>query len=355
MRSPKGRADTVMAAFELCGELGISKTDVFKYAGISPEECRWAFAPPEVQRNCYVEFEHWELLVNSSSVLSGGGDQAAQQASILMPSLDGLGDLGHMVATSPTVGAALDLLVTVFTILASGVPVWSVQTKGHVCTMVCDEAYTTRPSPGANFSIKTILMHMVVNLLQGLCSGGLPILSVALRQEKNKADRGMVCPLGQNDMKLVYSHHRNEVQLPREVLAEPTRYANQAMHARFRELALGATGSSEFVTMRTRLEHVLQNSPGDLPDTIGQVATRLGMSSRALQRALARETTDFSHELDRYRARLAEQEVLWGEMSFSELAYRLGFGSPAAFSRAYRRWFGKSPREARNGAVGASV
>lgn len=33
--------------------------------------------------------------------------------------------------------------------------------------------------------------------------------------------------------------------------------------------------------------------------------------------------------------------------ALSEIADRLGYGSPAAFSRAFRRWTGKAPSDAR--------
>jgi AraC-like DNA-binding protein len=41
--------------------------------------------------------------------------------------------------------------------------------------------------------------------------------------------------------------------------------------------------------------------------------------------------------------------------SIADLAYSWGFGNEAAFSRAFRRMFGMSPREARSGAGLAQI
>ena len=73
----------------------------------------------------------------------------------------------------------------------------------------------------------------------------------------------------------------------------------------------------------------------------------LGCSRQTLYRRLKAEGITFAVLLDRLRRRLALRFVREQGLSVKETAYRLGFSDPAAFSRAFKRWTGKSPSEAR--------
>jgi AraC-like DNA-binding protein len=80
---------------------------------------------------------------------------------------------------------------------------------------------------------------------------------------------------------------------------------------------------------------------------IDQVARALGMSRQTLYRRLKAEGATFEQVLDGLRRRLALRLVREQGLSVKETAYRLGFSDPAAFSRAFKRWTGRSPREMR--------
>jgi AraC-like DNA-binding protein len=73
------------------------------------------------------------------------------------------------------------------------------------------------------------------------------------------------------------------------------------------------------------------------------VARRLNKSVSALQRRLSAEGTTFRDVQDETRRVLAEQYVLEGKYSISEIAYLLGFSDQANFSRAFKRWSGRAP------------
>jgi AraC-like DNA-binding protein len=79
---------------------------------------------------------------------------------------------------------------------------------------------------------------------------------------------------------------------------------------------------------------------------IEQVARELGYSRQTLYRRLKAEGVTFARLLDGLRRRLALRFLREG-VSVKEVAYRLGFSDPAAFSRAFKRWTGSSPSEMR--------
>jgi AraC-like DNA-binding protein len=79
---------------------------------------------------------------------------------------------------------------------------------------------------------------------------------------------------------------------------------------------------------------------------IDRVASDLGLSRQTLYRRLKDEGVTFEDLLDTLRHRLALRYLRQEKMSVKGASYRLGFSDPAAFSRAFKRWTGASPRAA---------
>jgi AraC-like DNA-binding protein len=80
---------------------------------------------------------------------------------------------------------------------------------------------------------------------------------------------------------------------------------------------------------------------------IDTVARALGLSRQTLYRRLRAEGTTFDALVERARRRLALRFIRDEGLAVKEAAWRLGFAEPAAFSRAFKRWTGKSPAEMR--------
>jgi AraC-like DNA-binding protein len=77
------------------------------------------------------------------------------------------------------------------------------------------------------------------------------------------------------------------------------------------------------------------------------IAAKLGVSRQTLYRNLKAEGVTFEQVLDELRQRMALDYLQARKVSVNETAYLVGFSDPAAFSRAFKRWTGVSPREAR--------
>ncbi|QUD88094.1 AraC family transcriptional regulator [Phenylobacterium montanum] len=82
------------------------------------------------------------------------------------------------------------------------------------------------------------------------------------------------------------------------------------------------------------------------------IARDLGMSRQTLFRRLKAEGVTFEKLLDDLRRRLALHYLNGRRASVNEVAYLVGFSDPAAFSRAFKRWTGASPRAARSAGSG---
>lgn len=84
---------------------------------------------------------------------------------------------------------------------------------------------------------------------------------------------------------------------------------------------------------------------GDI--SITMIASQMGVSRQTLYRRLKAEGVTFEAVLDDLRRRMALDYLGARRVSVNETAYLVGFSDPAAFSRAFKRWTGRSPREAR--------
>ncbi len=93
-----------------------------------------------------------------------------------------------------------------------------------------------------------------------------------------------------------------------------------------------------------RVEAELEPLLATGPIRIERVARALGCSRQTLYRRLKAEGLTFEQVLDDLRRRRALKLVRDAALPVKEIAWRLGFSDPAAFSRAFKRWTGKSPQ-----------
>jgi AraC-like DNA-binding protein len=100
---------------------------------------------------------------------------------------------------------------------------------------------------------------------------------------------------------------------------------------------------------RGRVESLLMPLLHTGDASMDKIAEALAMSRQTLFRKLKDEGTTFEKVLDELRHKLALHYLNGKKVSISETAYLVGFSEAAAFSRAFKRWTGKSPSEMRKG------
>jgi AraC-like DNA-binding protein len=146
-----------------------------------------------------------------------------------------------------------------------------------------------------------------------------------------------------------------EIHWPRHVLDRRLASADPTLHALLvRELegslglptaaalpSHGHAGDDVVVRLKRALRVELARGDGSL----GRVARSLAMSGRSLERRLAQRGTSFQAVRDEVRRALAEELLLARGVSVAEASLAAGFSEVAAFSRAFRRWTGRTPTE----------
>ena len=81
--------------------------------------------------------------------------------------------------------------------------------------------------------------------------------------------------------------------------------------------------------------------------SVEAVSKRLGASVRALQRRLKDEGSTFQDVLNRTREELARHYLRSSRMTAAEISFLLGFEDPNSFFRAFHKWTGSTPEQAR--------
>lgn len=125
-------------------------------------------------------------------------------------------------------------------------------------------------------------------------------------------------------------------RLPRYVFGVLTEHADELLRS------LEGTKS-----VRGRIESLLMPVLHTGNATMEVVAGKLGISRQTLFRKLKAEGVTFEKVLDELRHRMAADYLGAQKVSVNETAYLVGFSEPAAFSRAFKRWTGSSPRAMR--------
>lgn len=141
-----------------------------------------------------------------------------------------------------------------------------------------------------------------------------------------------------------FSAPQNSIVFHRRDMMAPLNSGNPTIRALAEKLTseyLETFGSGEFRTVvRSQILGLLQ-SGGASEDA---VARSLNMSSSSLARRLRAEGVNYRQLLHETQKSLALQYLEDGDLSISEIGFRLGFEDLSSLSRSFRRWTGVSPR-----------
>jgi AraC-like DNA-binding protein len=81
---------------------------------------------------------------------------------------------------------------------------------------------------------------------------------------------------------------------------------------------------------------------------LDEIARRLGVSRRTLARRLSAERLTFSAIVESLKIELAKRYMADEDLSISQVAWLLGYQEVSSFTHAFKRWTGKTPRQARS-------
>lgn len=101
------------------------------------------------------------------------------------------------------------------------------------------------------------------------------------------------------------------------------------------------------ITLRSTVEKAMAPLLPHGKARAAEVAHKIGMSHRTLARRLAEEGLTFSEIAEQLKADLAQHYLRDGDLPISQIAWLLGYHEVSAFTHAYKRWTGMTPRQSR--------
>jgi AraC-like DNA-binding protein len=149
--------------------------------------------------------------------------------------------------------------------------------------------------------------------------------------------------------KVEFGADRDEFALNIETRALPIIHADNHLNEvllKYCKAAL-ANKRGDVSQLRTKVENAISSLLPHGRVVVGEVARTLGMSERTLGRKLADEGLSFTDILQQLRRDLAVRYLDDRKLRVSKIAWLLGFKEVSAFTHAYKRWTGKTPRQMR--------
>jgi len=144
---------------------------------------------------------------------------------------------------------------------------------------------------------------------------------------------------------VAFSQPLNVLEFARTDIEKPLPAAHAELARQNDQVLVSHLARLQNERLSSRVEAAMLEAFPDGAPSKQAIARKLGMSPRNLQRHLAEEGTSFKDLMNAARVTLARSYVSEGRLSVTEIAFVLGFADTSTFSRAFKRWTGKAPRD----------
>jgi len=168
----------------------------------------------------------------------------------------------------------------------------------------------------------------------------LPLEEAGFRHEK-PSDMTVYDDLFKCEIK--FNQETNYLLFPKVYLDYETISADPAMHKVHEARADQQLYSLTEIGIVNKVKKIVFEYLPDENIELGEVAKRLNLTPRTVQRNLSDEGTTFKKIVDLTRKDYTISEIINTDLSISEIAFRLGYKDLSSFYRAFRRWTGVTP------------
>ena len=145
---------------------------------------------------------------------------------------------------------------------------------------------------------------------------------------------------------VLFDQQVNAVEFSHDTYDQPNPLADKILADQaVRELRRRATRQVGAYDLVAAIQTILHYESGSILG-LAEIAQRLNMSPRTLNRRLIEHGTTYRALVDGYRRDRAPVLLGKPEMTVESVAWALGYTDRSNFTRAFRRWYGRAPRAA---------
>lgn len=250
-----------------------------------------------------------------------------------------LGPLWMTMRSARTVGDALDVLAEYFVVHTTGALVgMERQADGGVCMTY---SLAAGVNPRDRQTIELGLALVCNELRSHVGASWMPRAAQFCHDRPAAMDSHRRC-FGAG---LSFNQDRNALWIDASCLATPLAAASMPTHAMLRRVLVSNRDSAKAVV--AKVESTMRALMPFSACSREQVAGLVALSERSLQRRLAEGGTTFQALRDGVRADIAMKYLSQSNLQAAQVSEILGYTEPAAFTRAFKRQHGITPREAR--------
>ncbi|RMF24620.1 MAG: AraC family transcriptional regulator, partial [Deltaproteobacteria bacterium] len=247
-----------------------------------------------------------------------------------------LGVIGHLASASESPRNAFEMVRGLTPLLWENVDC-QLESDGDVALIRC----LTGGGPEANRFTKEYAVGLAVTMSRTIGPSRLDPLearfSFAAPPYAGAYERILGLPVR-------FAAGEDAVAFPAEMIDRSNPLADASLRQlleRYAAEQLAEIPTNASLSERVRAHVLARLSSGRL--SAGRISKRLGMSERTLRRRLRAENTTFQRILDDVRAELARRYLGREGRAIDEVSFLLGFSDQSAFTKAFRRWTGRTP------------
>ncbi len=252
------------------------------------------------------------------------------------------GPMGYLVLSSPDIISALEAFANFLPLRLPFSRVHITQQKGWLnCTLVL------KIDP--EFEVKRILQECFALMLQSVVESvlGRHLTEAKIGLEHPEPAYGSIYG-DYFHVPVTFALNESTFEIPSNLAREANISGHSDSYAVAQDLCLGLLQKMPTAALSTsdQVRRLLLSSPiGTL--TADDVAQAMFVTKRTLQRRLDHEGTSYREITETLASDLAARHLLDSDMTIEAVATLLGYYDTAAFRKAFRRWYGRSPSDYR--------